>query len=121
MKLGDAFLMPHPRQSYAHLWFVISDPKLHSGTFVIANVTTDELRSGKECKLLPHDHPWITKQCFMNFADAMEIDSEKGQCIDKLIGTLIVMQDCLDPPVLAKIVQAAKTSKAIPVKLRKYL
>jgi len=71
MKLGDAFLMPHPHQSFDHLWFVISDPAKHSGTFIIVNITGDEHRAGGECPLGPADHKWVNKKCWVSFGDAL--------------------------------------------------
>lgn len=122
MNLGDAFLMAVPPSFQSdHLFFVISDPNQHGGTFVIVNVTSDVFRAGKECVLNPGDHPWIKKQCFVAFADAMEITAVQAQMIQALMGNKISMQPCLNPPTLARIVEAAKQSTAIPVALRKYL
>jgi hypothetical protein len=121
MQLGDAFLMPIPGQSSDHLWFVISDPAHHGGTFIIANVTTDYCRAGKECPLTPADHPWIKKDCYMNFADALEITQIRAAALAALIGKYVIMQPCLLADSLQKIVAAARASKAIPVGYKKYL
>ncbi len=75
MNLGDAFLMRIPGKGL-HLWFVISDPTIHPA-FIIVNVTTDAMRTGQECALSPADHKWITKQCYVSFADALEITPQK--------------------------------------------
>jgi hypothetical protein len=121
MQLGDSFLMPTPGHAFDHLWIVISDPNAHGGSFVIANLTTDALRTGKECDLNPGDHRFINQKSYVNFADAMEIDPVKAACISALIGKKITPHDPLDGAIIQKIVAAARTSKALPVKLRRYL
>ena len=89
MRLGDSFLMPTPGHSFDHLWIVISDPNAHEGSFVIANLTTDALRAGTDCELGPGDHRYVIEKCYVNFADAMEIDPAKAACINALIGKKI--------------------------------
>jgi hypothetical protein len=122
MKLGDAFLMSVPPNfDREHLFFVISDPSKNEGTFLIANITGDEFRAGKECVLVKGDHPWITKESFVTFTDAMEITPEHAQKIDALMGTTIKAQPPLKAEVLAKIIEAAKKSKAIAIDFKKYL
>ena len=122
MNLGDAFLMSVPPNfNTQHLFFVISDPAQHSGNFIIANITGDQFRAGTECVLAVGEHSWITKQSFVSFADAMEITPANGAIITALIGTQITLQPPLSVVTLAKIVQAAKKSSAIPVAFKKYL
>lgn len=122
MKLGDCFLMPvPPKFEREHLWFVMSDPAKCGGTFIIANITTDLLRAGKECVLTAGDHPWITGECFVTFADALEITPDRAQYLDLLIGTKVIMHQPLKPAILARIVEAAKVSRAFPVSFKKYL
>jgi hypothetical protein len=122
MKLGDAFSMAvPPNYDNPHLFFVISDPTKHDGTFIIVNLTGDLFRAGKECVLNIGDHPRITKESFIAFADAREITPELAQNLQKLIGKKITMQKSLTTAVLAKIVTAAKHSKAIPINWKKYL
>src|SRR5437879_7612473 len=113
MHLGDAFLMRIPRQQQRHLWFVISDPTIRP-TFIIANVTTDAMRTGQECTLFPADHKWITKQCYVNFADALEITPQKIAKIQELLKMgSITMEHPLHPNVLRRVVDAARKSKAL--------
>jgi hypothetical protein len=122
MKLGDAFLMSVPPNfNQDHLFFVISDPARNNGTFIIVNITGNELRAGRECVLVPGDHPWITKESFVAFADALEINPARAQMIDALIGTRVKLQPSLTAAILARIVNAGKQSKAIAVDYKKYL
>ena len=122
MNLGDTFLMSVPPNfDCDHLFIVISDPALHQGTFIIVNLTTDQFRSGNECILTIGDHPWITRQCFVTFTDAIEITPQHLQTIQAFVGSRITPQPPLSAAVLAKIVNAAKQSKAIPQAFKQYL
>jgi len=84
MKLGDAFSMAvPPNYDITHLFFVISDPGKHNGTFIIVNLTSDYFRAGRECVLNVGDHPRITKESYISFADAIEITPERAQGFGK--------------------------------------
>ena len=104
-----------------HLFFVISDPNQHGGTYVIVNITRNSFRAGQECILEPSDHPWIKSTSYVSFTDALEITPPQDQMISALIGTRIVIQTPLTTQALAKVVAAAKNSKAIPLAYKKYL
>jgi hypothetical protein len=122
MNLGDAFLMGVPPDYQTnHLFFVISDPSKHGGTYVIVNITRDWFRAGQECILGPSDHPWINSTSYVSFTDTLEITPERDQMISALIGTRIIMQNPLTPQTLAKVVAAANNSTAIPLAYKKYL
>ena len=121
MNLGDTFLMSVPPNfDRDHLFIVISDPAKRQGTFIIVNLTTDQFRAGSECILAVGDHPWITRQCFVTFTDAIEITPQHLQTIQAFVGSRITLQPCLSPAVVAKIIAAAKQSKAIPQAFKKY-
>jgi hypothetical protein len=122
MKIGDAFTMTvPPKYNIPHLFFVISDPCKNSGIYHIVNITTDYIRAGKECVLNVGDHKWITEPSYITFRDAREIDIALGKVLDSLVGTQIKMQAALRAEVLQRIVEAAKASKAIPIRFKKFL
>jgi hypothetical protein len=124
MQLGDTFLMPCPwsQAKILHLWIVISDPAKHGGIFVIVNLTTDRARSGSDCKLNKGDHPWVTEECFVSFGDALEITPSQEAMINQLIPSkTVILHDPLDEEVLLRIITAAKQSKALTLKYKKYL
>lgn len=107
MQLGDTFVM-------THLWVVLSDPAKHSGHFIIANLTTDLARAGKDCELNKGDHPWITQKCYVNFGDAREVTPKEEVKIVAFLGAgHIKMHYPMNLAVIQKIVTAAKTSRAL--------
>src|SRR6185312_9075729 len=104
MKLGDAFLMKVPPRYIPHFFMVISDPAKNGGTFVIVNITGDRFRAGKECVLKVGDHPWITKESFVAFADALEISPSHATRLNKLIAQKkIKLQPDINSEILEKI------------------
>lgn len=124
MRLGDTFLMPCPWSGpkIPHLWIVISDPTKHNGAFVIVNLTTDLDRSGSDCTLNRGDHRWITQECFISFGDALEITPEKERMISQLVASkMVTLHESMADEVLARIIAAAKQSKALAPKYKKYL
>jgi hypothetical protein len=122
MNLGDAFTMAvPPKYDRSHLFFVITDPQKNGGTYHIVNITTDQLRAGKECIIDVGDHAWVRHKSFVSFADTREIDLAKAKKVESLIGTLITMQPRLKNEVLQRIIAAGKSSKSIPVGIKRFL
>ena len=122
MKLGDAFMMTvPPKYNIDHLHFVISDPAKHGGTFVVVNVTSDQLRAGKHCPLQAGCHLNVKKDCFVSFPDSLEITPAVAAKLDSLVGKLVSMVKPMSPEMLASIVATAKASKAFPENLKLYL
>lgn len=103
------------------MWIVISDPAKNNGHFVIANLTTDENRAGKECELGRGDHGWIACKCFVNFADAREVTPTEEAKITALIAAKqIISHHQMSAAILKRIATAAKASKALRIELKKY-
>jgi translation initiation factor IF-2 len=117
-QIGDSFVIGQG----GHLWVVISDPSLHNGEYVIANLTTDEFRAGKECEMNVGDHPWITEKCFVSFGDARKVSrAEDAKIAANMATKAIRKQFPMRGAVLQKIVAAAKQSRAIEPGLLTYL
>jgi hypothetical protein len=117
MQCGDTFVLGDG----GHLWIVISDPVKHAGNFVIANLTTDVNRAGKDCELNKGDHQWIKHKSFVNFSDAREVNLKEEACMIALIAAGHIRQHFpMNPAILQKIITAAKTSKALKTGLKKY-
>jgi hypothetical protein len=114
MEFGDTFVM-------THLWIVISDPAQHGGAFIIANLTSNIARAGPECELNKGDHPWITHQCYLSFGDAREVSSKEETILAEFIASgKVTRHSPMAPQILQKIAMAARHSKALPIKYRKY-
>ena len=117
MQYGDTFVLGMG----GHLWIVISDPAMNNGHFVIANLTTDENRAGRDCELNKGDHSWIACKCFVNFGDAKEVTPTEEARIIALITTgQIIAHPRMSITILQKIAAAAKVSKALKTGLKKY-
>jgi len=105
-----------------HLWVVISDPAQHDGEYIIANLTTDQFRAGKDCELNPGDHPWITEKCFVSFGDARKVTPAEDAKIATHMATKgIRKQFPVSAAALQKIVTAGKKSRALPGGFLAYL
>lgn len=118
IQLGDTFYW----KDGGHLWVVISDPSAHAGVFVAVNLTRDVFLAGKECVLEKGDHKWVRETTYVCFGKAMKIGPKEEANLQKQIqaGT-IKMHMPMDPKIIAKIVIAAKTSKALSLELLAYL
>jgi hypothetical protein len=122
MKLGDAFRWgTPPKVKVRHLFFVISDPAQHGGTFVVVNITQDHIRAGRDCVLQIGDHPWITGESFVTFRDARLITPPEETHLISLFGTEVLVEAPLDPIVLKRIIEAAKTSRSLAPVYKRYL
>lgn len=116
LQIGDTFYW----KEGGHLWVVISDPT--KGECVIANLTKDVFRAGKECVLSPGEHRWISSKTYVSFGDArcMGVTEMANLAKQIALGT-IKMHDQMSQVTLKKIVQAAMISNAIPEGLKAYL
>jgi len=122
MKLSDAFTMGvPPKYDVPHLFFVISDPILHDGCFVILNITKDYIRAGRECVLQIGDHPWIKAESYMTFRDARIITPELEASLLSLIGKEVRIERPLSANVLQRIVGVAKKTRSLAPIFKKYL
>ena len=120
---GDTFLMGSPGGKTKHLWIVLSDKAKHSGHVLAVNLTTDSARAGGECELNCGDHVWITEKSWVSFGDAKVFDLEKdaGLFSSGVNQGWIVPHSTMDTSMLARIVAAAKLSRAFPPVYLKFL
>jgi len=118
MQLGDTFVMGQG----GHLWIVISDPSTHSGEFIIVNITSDLSRAGKDCELMPGDHPFINGPSYVTYGDARKVTPQQEILLVQAMSSgAITKHASMKQTVLAKVVAAGKTSNAFPVGFRAYL
>ena len=121
MKLGDAFTMATPPSNVRHLFFIISDPTLHGGTFLVVNITKNYIRASRECVLQKGDHKWIRYASYVSFRDAIEVTPPMAIGLNAKVGREIGMEDPLAPHVLQRIVAAARVSRSLQGGFKKYL
>ena len=104
------------------MWIVISDPSLNSGEFIIVNITTDLSRAGKDCQLLPGDHPFIVEPSYVTYGDARKVTPQQEALLVQAMNSgAIIRHATMKQTVLSKVVAAGKISKAFPVGFRDYL
>lgn len=70
MKAGDTFHVRSPSSTKSHLYIVVTgvDAK---GNLVIANVTTQDQGKDQSCVLNVGDHPFLTRESVVNYAEAL--------------------------------------------------
>ncbi len=105
MKAGDTFLR---NDSDRHLWVVLSDPARDPSNVLLVNMTTLTGTKEKACILNAGDHPWITHETCINYADAI-VGSLEKLLNAKDLGAL-APQAPLDDAILRKIQIAAANS-----------
>ena len=111
MQIGDTFLWSEG----GHLWVVISDPKMHGGEFIAANLTKDMFRAGKECELAPGDHQWIKEKTYVSFGDALKVGPKEAVNLENHISSGAIRRHFpMKSSVLEKIIEVAKKTKALP-------
>jgi hypothetical protein len=112
LQRGDTFYW----NEGGHLWVVISESS--SGVFVAVNITKDWFRAGKECELLPGEHPWINYKSYISFGDALRIGPAEHANLTKSIEEGdIKMHVAATEQLLQKIIAAGKKSKALAEEL----
>jgi hypothetical protein len=118
IQIGDTYYW----KDGGHLWVVISDPLLHGGDFVAVNLTTDWFVSGSECELSVGDHSWVTEKTYVNFGKAMKLGPKEESNLTKQIALGTVRTHSpMSPPMISRIVTAAKTSKALAPRFKLYI
>lgn len=118
VQIGDTFLFGQG----GHLWVVISDPARNNGEYVIANLTTDVFRAGKECELDVEDHQWIREKSYVSYGDARKVTPREDVQIELLVSRGQIKKHFpMKPEVLRRIVSAGRGSRAIATGLRDML
>lgn len=69
MRCGDTIDMPRANRETRHLWIVATEPNA-AGLAVIVNITTHREHSDRTVILRRGDHPFITHDSCVYYADA---------------------------------------------------
>ena len=115
---GKTFL-PIAQIEGGHLHIIISDPDIDKNVMVV-NVTTwhETGREDESCILNCGDHPFIQHKSYITYHYAREINCVK-LLAEKFRQTIVFKED-INPSLLKRIQNGAKTSKRLPVKFKKY-
>lgn len=114
--------MPTPRTGIEHLWIVLTDPEPVTSLAVCVNITSRQSYSEITVILHPDDHPFITHESVIPFADALILAMDKVQ---QLIDahptqfTCIQHASCRDE-LLEQIRQGLLSSEMTPNKIKDY-
>lgn len=107
MKAGDTFHAQAPSSTKQHLYIVLTDPDAN-GKVVVANVTSQADGKDQSCVLQPNDHPFVTKESVINYADA--ILSDEALIITATRRRLFQTDVPVAPQVLGRVQQGALNS-----------
>jgi hypothetical protein len=87
----------------------------HNGTSVIVNLTSNKVRSGDDCPMSSTDHPWIKKDCWVCFQDALCVSAVQWNLINNAIASKkIIPQVKTGDKTIERIVLEAKKTSALP-------
>jgi len=111
---GEVF---RARSPGTHPYVIVTNPAA-DGKFAIANFTTkaDRPREDQSCVLVPGDHPFITHDTIIRYADAYLTD--EGALRGLLSQSLIEFLVPVSPQVLKRIQEGALVSRLTPGKIR---
>lgn len=114
---GFTFLSETPSSSSEHLYVILFPPI--DGRVLFVNVTTQKHNSDSTCVLKVGEHPFLTHDSVINYADAA--DATLNQ-VNKAISMNVFKPHAPFSASLLKRVQGgAAASKAFPPKYRKYI
>jgi hypothetical protein len=71
---GDAVEMPKTQLATPHLWILITEPIEETGLAVIVNITSLRPHSDKTTIIVSGEHPYITHDSVVLYADAKITD-----------------------------------------------
>ncbi len=71
MNAGDTLIVPQPAEGVdGHLWIILSDPAQDADRLVMVSFTTFRRDKDQTCVLRPGDHPFVTRDTLVCYADA---------------------------------------------------
>lgn len=72
ISLGNTFWAQNPNSNNPpHLYFVITDPSRNAGRVLLVNMTECRAGSDESCILKIGDHPCVTKESVIQYAEAV--------------------------------------------------
>lgn len=110
MKLGDTFLRT---DSDKHLWIVLSDPDIDSGTVLLVNMTTWNITRESACILQRGDHPWVRHKTCINYDDYDTVVTTLADLQNARNAGAIRPQKPLSKAVLKRVLEGAAKSERL--------
>jgi hypothetical protein len=117
---GDTIFNRSAEGVPSHLWVIVSDPGVDADRVLIANLTHwDDRYADPACRLAGGDHPFITKDTYVNYEDARIValaDLETGEKRG-----IFERRQALSPALLQRIRDGAIQSEFCPNKCKRLL
>lgn len=113
MDAGDACLLTDTNVDN-HLWIVISDSKKDPTCVLLVNLTTWRPDKDQACKVWPGDHPFVTKESCINYAECRTCELSHLHSLKD--AGLLAMQSRCSASLLKRIRDAAATTKFLKMK-----
>lgn len=109
--------MPQPNQRIPHLWVIATEPN-SSGEVVIVNMTSPENCPDRTVIVCKGDHPFVTHDSVINFADAKIGDATA--ILHGINSKLCHQCDPCSASLVEKIQQGIIQSDFTPNKIKEY-
>jgi hypothetical protein len=104
--LGDTFLVPKSSLEIEHLWIIITDRDPITHEAVCVNVTTLQVGCEKTVIVIAKEHPFVTHDSVIRYADAKKLDLRKVEAaLDAQCTTFVCEQKEKCSPAFLKRVQ----------------
>jgi len=114
---GFTFLSETPSSSIEHLYVILSPPR--EGRVLFVNITTPKHDSDLTCVLKVGEHPFLTHDSVINYADATEATLDQ---VNKAIAMNVFKPHAsFSDDLLHRVQEGAAVSKAFPPKFNKYI
>ena len=114
---GFTFLSPTPSSPVEHLYIVLSP--IIDGKVLLVNVTTPKYNSDLSCVLKESEHPFLTHDSIINYADATDTDVDKIK--QAITMNVFKPHASLSEDLLQRVQKGALASTALKPRFRKYI
>ena len=115
---GKSIVMPKSSGETPHLWVVVTEPEGTPPEAVIVNLTSRKPDSDTTVVLNVGDHPFITHETIVFYADATLAKTDGIEALSRFRG--YGYHDDFDPEVLERIKQGLIDSRNTPKDIKAY-
>lgn len=114
---GFTFLSPTPSYDTEHLYVVIA--VIDASEVLFVNITSKKQNSDRSCELTKGDHPFITHESVINYADAKKAQINMLESAIK--NNIMKSHQPVSPELLGRILNGALESPLFPEGMKKYI